>query len=211
MLCCRPREAVPTAGLATRRINEAIGACVCVCVCVCVFVCARGGQFSFCQHLRRLAGALVDYAKGAFRSLLQARNLARNGSSLISTARRPLSDIPLMPGRPTTAAAAAARPCLRSLHNPGKASYATCARQGEPDAHRTFRVRDRGTRLPLPPILDPIVVAHKKRWKQKKVEPDASSLTPFQKKLLSTSFGNGPISTPLFHPFESVPWTMHRC
>jgi hypothetical protein len=59
------------------------------------------------------------------------------------------------------------------------------------DAHQTFRVRKDGTRkdLPLPPLLDPVIVEERSRWEVKKVQPKDADLTPFQKKLLLNPFG----------------------
>jgi hypothetical protein len=59
------------------------------------------------------------------------------------------------------------------------------------DAHQTFRVRKDKTRkdLPLPPLLDPVVVEKRSRWETTKAQPNHADLTPFQKKLLSNSYG----------------------
>ncbi|KAJ4348117.1 uncharacterized protein N0V89_009489 [Didymosphaeria variabile] len=59
-----------------------------------------------------------------------------------------------------------------------------------PDEHQTFRVLDDGSKLPLPPTLDPIVVAQKSRSKKEKEQPDVSKFTPFQKKLRENPYAH---------------------
>jgi hypothetical protein len=57
------------------------------------------------------------------------------------------------------------------------------------DAHQSFRLRQDGTRLPLPPMLDPVVIEEKFRWKQTKEQPHMDKLTPFQRKLWENPYG----------------------
>lgn len=58
-------------------------------------------------------------------------------------------------------------------------------------AVRTHRVRRHGnTLLPLSPVIDPVFVAARNRWKMKKAQPPKSDqTTPFQKKLLANAYG----------------------
>ncbi|KAF2121914.1 hypothetical protein BDV96DRAFT_562632 [Lophiotrema nucula] len=56
--------------------------------------------------------------------------------------------------------------------------------------HQSFRVRKDGAPLPLPPLLDPIVLEERSRWEQPKAKPDASTLTPFQRKLLANPYAH---------------------
>jgi len=57
--------------------------------------------------------------------------------------------------------------------------------------HKSFRVRKDGTRksLPLPPVLDPVVLAERSKWEQPKKEPNIEQFTPFQKKLWENPYG----------------------
>ena len=59
------------------------------------------------------------------------------------------------------------------------------------DACQTFRVRkDEGSKdLPLPPLLDPVILESRSRWEQTKQRPRAAEFTPFQKKLQENPFG----------------------
>jgi hypothetical protein len=59
------------------------------------------------------------------------------------------------------------------------------------DAHQTFRLRTDETakQLPLPPILDPLVVEKRSRFEHTKERPKLAELTPFQKKLWENPFG----------------------
>lgn len=57
------------------------------------------------------------------------------------------------------------------------------------EEHQTFRVRKDGTPLPLPPLLDPVVIAERGRWQQPKAKPNVEKFTPFQQKLWQNPFG----------------------
>ncbi|KAF2130124.1 hypothetical protein P153DRAFT_290113 [Dothidotthia symphoricarpi CBS 119687] len=60
------------------------------------------------------------------------------------------------------------------------------------DAHGSFRARRDGTlkELPLPPLLDPVVLEKRSRWEQTKQQPDVANFTPFQKKLWENPFAH---------------------
>lgn len=66
------------------------------------------------------------------------------------------------------------------------------------DAHQTYRVRRDGSGkvLPLPPLLDPIVVETRSRWENTKLQPKVEDFTPFQKKLQANTYGRH--------------WTVHK-
>jgi hypothetical protein len=59
------------------------------------------------------------------------------------------------------------------------------------DTHQTFRVRKDGKskELPLPPLLDPVVLEKRSKWENTKDQPKAADFTPFQKKLQANAFG----------------------
>jgi len=59
------------------------------------------------------------------------------------------------------------------------------------NAHQTFRVRRDGTGkdLPLPPLLDPIILEKRSLWETTKAQPEPEHFTPFQKKLQANPFG----------------------
>lgn len=57
------------------------------------------------------------------------------------------------------------------------------------DGHQSFRARKEGRPLPLPPVLDPVVLSERGRWEQKKEKPNVEQFTPFQKKLWETPYG----------------------
>jgi hypothetical protein len=61
------------------------------------------------------------------------------------------------------------------------------------DAHQTFRLRRDGTakELPLPPLLDPVILEKRLQWEAPKAKPKPAEHTPFQKKLQATPYGNG--------------------
>jgi hypothetical protein len=60
------------------------------------------------------------------------------------------------------------------------------------DAHQTFRLRKDGKakELPLPPLLDPIILEKRLQWETTKAQPKAAERTPFQKKLQANPYGN---------------------
>ncbi|OAG02704.1 uncharacterized protein CC84DRAFT_1097826 [Paraphaeosphaeria sporulosa] len=97
-----------------------------------------------------------------------------------------------MPGRPVPRV----RSCLRSPHNAQRRAHATKVLRGDDlgpvvqDEHQTFRLRHDGSKLPLPPVLDPVVVEQRARWKQQKAKPDVAGSTPFQKKLLENPYAH---------------------
>jgi hypothetical protein len=59
------------------------------------------------------------------------------------------------------------------------------------DVHQTFRARKDGSlkELPLPPLLDPVVLDNRSRFEHAKKRPNIAELTPFQKKLWHNPFG----------------------
>lgn len=58
------------------------------------------------------------------------------------------------------------------------------------DGHRTFRKRLEGKKeLPLPPLLDPVVLEKRYKYQQKKERPNVADFTPFQRKLWENPFG----------------------
>lgn len=58
------------------------------------------------------------------------------------------------------------------------------------DGHCTFRTRKDGKKeLPLPPLLDPVVLEKRSRHEQKKEKPKFADFTPFQRKLWENPFG----------------------
>jgi hypothetical protein len=58
--------------------------------------------------------------------------------------------------------------------------------------HQSFRVFKDDTKLPLPPLLDPIVVSERTRWQEPKAKPNIATFTPFQKKLWENPYGTLP-------------------
>ncbi|KAF2630097.1 hypothetical protein BU25DRAFT_265552 [Macroventuria anomochaeta] len=59
------------------------------------------------------------------------------------------------------------------------------------DGHRTFRTRQDGKKeLPLPPLLDPVVLGKRSRYEQKKEKPKFADFTPFQRQLWETPFAH---------------------
>lgn len=58
------------------------------------------------------------------------------------------------------------------------------------NGHRTLRKRLDGKKtLPIPPLLDPVVLETRSRYEQKKEKPKAAEFTPFQHKLWENPFG----------------------
>ncbi|KAF2200620.1 hypothetical protein GQ43DRAFT_373376 [Delitschia confertaspora ATCC 74209] len=64
------------------------------------------------------------------------------------------------------------------------------------DGHRTLRLRRNGKPLPLPPLLDPVVLRERGRWEQPKSRPDIAKLTPFQQKLYQNPYAHALAVTP---------------
>ncbi|KAF2641496.1 hypothetical protein P280DRAFT_542799 [Massarina eburnea CBS 473.64] len=62
--------------------------------------------------------------------------------------------------------------------------------QRNEDQHKSFRVRQDGSSLPLPPSLDPVVVSERSRWEQLKEKPNVANFTPFQKKLWENPYAH---------------------
>lgn len=58
--------------------------------------------------------------------------------------------------------------------------------------HRTFRVRKDGKPLPLPPVLDPVILEERSRWSKPKAKRDVNKFTPFQQKLFANPYGMPP-------------------
>jgi hypothetical protein len=61
----------------------------------------------------------------------------------------------------------------------------------EQDEHnrQSFRVLKDGKKLPLSPLLDPVVRSKRSQWQHPKERPDVANFTPFQKKLWENPFG----------------------
>lgn len=59
------------------------------------------------------------------------------------------------------------------------------------DAHSTSRIRSDGKAkaLPLPPLLDPVILEERSQWEQTKKRPKFADFTLFQKKLWQNPFG----------------------
>jgi hypothetical protein len=59
------------------------------------------------------------------------------------------------------------------------------------EPHQTLRTRKDGSAgtLPLPPLLDPVVLQKRSRWENTKAQPRAAELTPFQKRLQANAYG----------------------
>ena len=55
--------------------------------------------------------------------------------------------------------------------------------------HQSLRVLKDGNKLPLPPLLDPVVRLERSRWQQPKERPNVANFTPFQKKLWENPYG----------------------
>ncbi|KAF2466774.1 uncharacterized protein BDR25DRAFT_293190 [Lindgomyces ingoldianus] len=74
--------------------------------------------------------------------------------------------------------------------------YSTPAPKGDElgpiqqDGHQSFRVRRDGKRLPLPPLLDPVVLSERSRWEQPKARPSANKFTAFQRKLRESPYAH---------------------
>lgn len=74
--------------------------------------------------------------------------------------------------------------------------------------HSTFRKRKDGKKeLPLPPLLDPIVLEKRSRHEQKKENPKFADFTPFQRKLWENPFGTRHILPGM--TFTNDPKPMH--
>jgi hypothetical protein len=69
------------------------------------------------------------------------------------------------------------------------------------DDVRTHRRRKYGNRpLPLSPVIDPVFVAARNRWKMKKATPPkADELTDFQKKLRDNAYGTPRLPLAVVH------------
>jgi hypothetical protein len=59
------------------------------------------------------------------------------------------------------------------------------------EVHQTVRVRKdaNAKELPLPPLLDPVVLEKRSKWENTKAQPKHAGLTPFQRKLQANPFG----------------------
>lgn len=66
------------------------------------------------------------------------------------------------------------------------------------DKHQSFRVCKDGKPLPLPPVLDPVVLFERSRWEQTKAKPNVEKFTAFQKKLWENPYGE-------LHKYGSIP------
>lgn len=108
--------------------------------------------------------------------------------------------LPLMPGQWTARLA----PCssqARALSTARRQSHARHVKHVTPlkgsdlgptalKAQRTFvRRRDGKQDLPLPPLLDPAVLAQRSQHEVKKEKPKFADFTPFQRRLWENPFG----------------------
>ncbi|KAF1977110.1 hypothetical protein BU23DRAFT_453362 [Bimuria novae-zelandiae CBS 107.79] len=135
-----------------------------------------------------------------------------------------------MPGR----CVSRVTPCVRRSHQAPRRAYVTNVLRGDAlgpvarDEHQSFRVRKDGSKLPLAPILDPVVVEQRTRWTQMKARPDPTNFTPFQKRLLENPYAHALASPARFdrststllpsgllltlyikpHPETSDPWLL---
>jgi hypothetical protein len=108
-----------------------------------------------------------------------------------------LDELPLLMPGPSSSPL---KPCL------SKARHASLAQRRLPnvrpligdglgptrkDAHQTFRVRkDRSLKeLPLPPLLDPVILEHRSRFEAPKKTQTLAEKTPFQKRLWQNPYG----------------------
>ncbi|OCK84899.1 hypothetical protein K432DRAFT_413678 [Lepidopterella palustris CBS 459.81] len=74
------------------------------------------------------------------------------------------------------------------------------------DGGRSVRVRKWNNRpLPIPPLLDPIVLSARERWEKHKPDPDPEKFTPFQQKLYQN-----PYAHLLATPVRACPVTFAR-
>ncbi|PVI03310.1 hypothetical protein DM02DRAFT_612385 [Periconia macrospinosa] len=100
--------------------------------------------------------------------------------------------------------------------------------QRDEDSHRSFRLRQYGPPLPLPPALDPIISSARSQWQEPKQKPNVAEFTPFQKKLWENPYAHTLASplricrstsvlvpTPLLttlhprpHPVTKAPWLL---
>ncbi|KAL5436851.1 hypothetical protein PMIN07_011995 [Paraphaeosphaeria minitans] len=86
--------------------------------------------------------------------------------------------------------------CLTLPNNAQRRAHVVNVLRGEDlgpvvqDEHHTFHARKDGSKLPLPPVLDPIAVEKRWRWKQQKEKPGVAGFTPFQKKLLENPYAH---------------------
>lgn len=78
-----------------------------------------------------------------------------------------------------------------STHVPGRTLRGGDLGPTRSHDHQTFRARKDGTAtaLPLPPLLDPVVVEERAQWEKPKERAKHVTLTPFQRQLWENSFG----------------------
>ncbi|KAF2849273.1 hypothetical protein T440DRAFT_469378 [Plenodomus tracheiphilus IPT5] len=79
-----------------------------------------------------------------------------------------------------------------STHVPGRLLRGDDLGPTRKEGHQTFRARtDEGAKaLPLPPLLDPIVLQSRGRWEQPKDQPKFADFTPFQRRLWANTFAH---------------------
>ncbi|KAH8727101.1 hypothetical protein GQ44DRAFT_612234 [Phaeosphaeriaceae sp. PMI808] len=80
----------------------------------------------------------------------------------------------------------------RSISSHVRTSIGDALGSTRSDGHQTFRTRKNGDakELPLPPLLDPLILEKRARWENSKAQPDFENLTPFQQKLLATPYAH---------------------
>ncbi|KAI8939674.1 hypothetical protein NX059_003432 [Plenodomus lindquistii] len=79
-----------------------------------------------------------------------------------------------------------------STHIPGRVLRGDDLGPTRKQGHQTFRARkdDKEKALPLPPLLDPVVLEGRHRWEQPKAQPKHADFTPFQRKLWENPFAH---------------------
>ncbi|KAF2728427.1 hypothetical protein EJ04DRAFT_477323 [Polyplosphaeria fusca] len=82
--------------------------------------------------------------------------------------------------------------CIQARHKSSSALILRGDKLGpvREDDHQTFRLRKDGSSLPLPPLLDPVVISERSKWEQTKQRPDVGKFTPFQKKLSENPYAH---------------------
>ncbi|KAF1936006.1 hypothetical protein EJ02DRAFT_360179 [Clathrospora elynae] len=82
--------------------------------------------------------------------------------------------------------------CRHSSHIPGRILRGDDLGPTREDAYQTFRARKDETakELPLPPLLDQVIIEQRSRFEQTKERPRVADFTPFQKKLWENPFAH---------------------
>lgn len=85
--------------------------------------------------------------------------------------------------------------CASSTHAPGRILQgAHLGPTRDDDDYHTVRLRQdkQAKELPLPPLLDPLVLEQRSRFEQKKERPQVADFTPTQRRLWENPFGTTP-------------------